>query len=78
MFEMNVTQLTIILDSIIWAIRHTERNVAETGLVLLEDLITLYSQSNLINEFCSHYYMKILREIFNVMTGYVVQFIFIC
>lgn len=28
------------MDSIIWAFRHTERNVAETGLNLLLDMLT--------------------------------------
>ncbi len=32
-------QLALMLDSIFWAIRHTERNVAETGLMLLLELL---------------------------------------
>lgn len=31
----NPGQLKLIIDSIVWAFRHTERNVAETGLNLL-------------------------------------------
>jgi exportin-1 len=29
-------QLKLVIDSIVWAFRHTERNVAETGLSLLQ------------------------------------------
>lgn len=35
MFLMSPQQLKLVIDSIIWAFRHTERNVAETGLQLL-------------------------------------------
>lgn len=33
-------QLKLVMDSIIWAFRHTERNVAETGLNLLLEMLT--------------------------------------
>jgi len=36
LFGMSPPQLKLLIDSIIWAFRHTERNVAETGLLLLE------------------------------------------
>ena len=32
-------QLKLVMDSIFWALRHTERNIAETGLNLLLDLL---------------------------------------
>ena len=36
---MSPAQLKLVVDSIVWAFRHTERNVAETGLDLLTDLL---------------------------------------
>lgn len=36
LFAMNPAQVKLLIDSIVWAFRHTERNVAETGLLLLE------------------------------------------
>lgn len=36
LFAMSAPQVKLLIDSIIWAFRHTERNVAETGLLLLE------------------------------------------
>ena len=33
------------MDSIIWAFRHTERNVAETGLNLLLEMLTNFQVS---------------------------------
>ncbi len=35
LFMMSPAQLKLVIDSIVWAFRHTERNVAETGLNLL-------------------------------------------
>ena len=32
-------QLKLVMDSVIWAFRHTERNIAETGLNLLLELL---------------------------------------
>ena len=31
LFTMSPAQLKLVIDSIIWAFRHTERNVADTG-----------------------------------------------
>jgi hypothetical protein len=40
MFCVIWQQLKLVMDSIIWAFRHTERNVAETGLNLLLEMLT--------------------------------------
>ena len=36
LLAFNQHQMKLIIDSIVWAFRHTERNVAETGLNLLQ------------------------------------------
>lgn len=41
LFLMSPAQLKLVVDSIVWAFRHTERNVAETGLNLLAVSSTL-------------------------------------
>ena len=33
LFTMSPDQLKLVIDSIVWAFRHTERNIAETGNV---------------------------------------------
>lgn len=35
LFLMSGAQLKLVVDSVVWAFRHTERNIAETGLNLL-------------------------------------------
>ena len=41
---MSGAQQGLLIDSIVWAFRHTERNVAETGLQLLADMLNRFMQ----------------------------------
>lgn len=41
-----VQQLKLVMDSIVWAFRHTERNVAETGLNLLLEMLGNFQVSH--------------------------------
>lgn len=68
LFEMTPAQLKLVVDSIVWAFRHTERNVAETGLNLLLEILVTFSRSPAAGEFYRAYYALVLREIFAVMT----------
>lgn len=66
---MSPQQQQLLIDSIVWAFRHTERNVADTGLSLLNDLILRFIQEqDLLGGFCKTYYCRLLGEIFAVMT----------
>jgi exportin-1 len=66
---MSPQQQQLLIDSIVWAFRHTERNVADTGLSLLNDLILRFIQEqDLLGGFCKAYYCRLLGEIFAVMT----------
>ena len=38
LFTMSPDQLKLVIDSIVWAFRHTERNIAETGTPILQDV----------------------------------------
>lgn len=66
---MSPQQLQLVIDSIIWAFRHTERNVADTGLNLLLEMLAMFDTSNMATHFYQTYYMPLTREIFAVMTG---------
>jgi len=62
-------QQSLLIDSIVWAFRHTERNVADTGLSLLNDLLMRYVQErDLLGQFLQQHYCRLLQEIFAVMT----------
>ncbi|KAL6581633.1 Exportin-1 [Orobanche minor] len=56
------------MDSIIWAFRHTERNIAETGLNLLLEMLKNFQASEFCNQFYKTYFLTIEQEIFAVLT----------
>ncbi|KAL6757535.1 exportin [Haematococcus lacustris] len=68
LMQFNSAQLKLIIDSIVWAFRHTERNVAETGLSLLQDLLSQVSLCPGATQFFQAYYLHIMQETFAVMT----------
>ncbi|KAL1550627.1 Exportin-1 [Salvia divinorum] len=66
--HLSSEQLKLVLDSIIWAFRHTERNIAETGLNLLLEMLTNFQGSEFCNQFYRTYFLTIEQEIFAVLT----------
>ncbi|KAI5082300.1 hypothetical protein GOP47_0002043 [Adiantum capillus-veneris] len=68
LFKLSGQQLKLVMDSIIWAFRHTERNVAETGLNLLLEMLTNFQVSEFCNQFHQSYFLTIEQEIFAVLT----------
>ena len=60
----------VILDSIIWAFKHTMRNVAETGLRILLVLFQKMAEqpSEIGSKFFKTYYTDILEHLFAVVT----------
>ncbi|KAK1366356.1 Importin N-terminal domain-containing protein [Heracleum sosnowskyi] len=61
-------QLKLVMDSIIWAFRHTERNIAETGLNLLLEILKNFQATDFCNQFYRSYFLTIEQEIFAVLT----------
>nr|XP_024394785.1 protein EXPORTIN 1B-like [Physcomitrium patens]XP_024394786.1 protein EXPORTIN 1B-like [Physcomitrium patens] len=61
-------QLKLVVDSIIWAFRYTERNVAETGLNLLLERLTNFQASEFCNQFHQTYILTTEQEVFAVLT----------
>jgi len=62
---------TLIIESIKWAFKHTERNVAETGLsTLLELLNNIQAKCDVavMNAFYTTYYLGLLQDVFSVLT----------
>ena len=65
---LNATQLKLMIDSVVWAFRHTERNVADTGLNLLLSLLEAFMHSPHANQFYSQYSLTLFQEVLAVMT----------
>ncbi|KAM0943808.1 putative importin-beta domain, armadillo-like helical, exportin-1/Importin-beta [Dioscorea sansibarensis] len=66
--QLSSQQLKLVMDSIIWAFRHTERNIAETGLNLLLEMLRNFQVSEFRNQFHRTYFLTIEQEIFAVLT----------
>merc|ERR1712018_280060 len=63
------TQFKLVLDSIIWAFKHTMRNVADTGLNILFQLLQNVSGNpDAAQSFYQTYYTDILQHMFSVVT----------
>lgn len=62
-------QFKLVLDSIIWAFKHTMRNVADIGLQILVELVeNIDRETAAIQSFYQTYYLDILQHIFSVVT----------
>ena len=69
LFMLHPEQFKIIINSILWAVKHQEPNIAEIGLNTLINLITnLTPNKEALNQFYSAYLMQICRDIFIVLT----------
>ncbi|XP_072954085.1 protein EXPORTIN 1A [Typha angustifolia] len=68
LIQLSSQQLKLVMDSINWAFRHTERNIAETGLNLLLEMLKNFQVSEFCNQFYRSYYLTIEQEIFAVLT----------
>lgn len=68
---MPSAQLKLILDSIIWAFKHTHREIQDTGLEICLELIDNFSKladRSLSNSFFQTFYLGLLQDIFAVLT----------
>uniref|UniRef100_A0A0K8SDD3 Exportin-1 n=1 Tax=Lygus hesperus TaxID=30085 RepID=A0A0K8SDD3_LYGHE len=62
-------QFKLVLDSIIWAFKHTMRNVADTGLQILHQLLLNVEQNEqAASSFYVTYFLDILQHILSVVT----------
>lgn len=58
------------MDSVVWAIKHTMRDIADTGLYLALEVIdnVLKTDQGVANAFFQTYYLSILQDSFYVLT----------
>ncbi|KAI6022703.1 CRM1 C terminal-domain-containing protein [Pisolithus marmoratus] len=63
-------QFKLFMDSIIWAIKHTLRDIADTGLNLCLEVINNFASAEpaVCNAFFQQYFLSILQDIFFVLT----------
>jgi len=61
---------SLFLDSIVWAFKHTMRDVADTGLIVCLELVNNFAASNVesSNAFFQQHYIRLLQDVFVVLT----------
>jgi exportin-1 len=69
LFSMPLAQQKLLVDSIMWALKHTERNISETGLDILQELLTNLAPNPQISQpFYQAFLLSIIQDIMVVMT----------
>ncbi|CAG0915869.1 unnamed protein product [Notodromas monacha] len=61
-------QFKLVMDAVIWAFKHTMRNVADCGLQILQQLFQNMSTFDVAQRFYQAYFMEILQHLFSVVT----------
>ena len=63
-FSVPKEQQKLVVDSIVWAIRHTERNIADTGLdILLELLQNVEQHPQIAQDFYQSFLLELMKEV---------------
>ena len=61
-------QFKLLMDSIVWAFKHTMRNVAEIGLNVILTLLQKFSLDPVGSQFFQTYFIDLMKHIFSVVT----------
>ncbi|QRW27605.1 nuclear export receptor CRM1 [Rhizoctonia solani] len=70
LLSLPAIQFKLLFDSIIWAIKHTMRDIADTGLNLLLEIVNNFASAEeaIANSFFQQYYLPMLQDTFFVLT----------
>lgn len=70
LMKLPAAQLKLIMDSVVWAFKHTMRDIADTGLSICLDVINNFSASDpvIANQFYQAYFLNLLNDVFYVLT----------
>ncbi|KAJ9099182.1 Exportin-1 [Naganishia friedmannii] len=86
LLELPPPQFKLFMDSIIWAIKHTMRDIAEIGLNLAVEVLRNFQKTdaNIANSFYQQYLLPMLGDVFYVLTdadhksGFKLQAMLLC
>jgi len=69
-FSINPALFKLVIDSVVWAFKHTERHISETGLNILLEMLRNVSDAgpDVSSAFYKSYFLSILQDIFVVLT----------
>lgn len=69
LFEIPPEHQKLVVDSVVWAFKHTERNIAETGLEILYELLMNVGRTPSVAQgFYRQFLLSLIQDILAVMT----------
>lgn len=69
LFNIPPTHQKLVIDSVVWAMKHTERNIANTGLEILHELLLNVGRNpNIAQGFYQQYLLALIQDVFAVLT----------
>jgi exportin-1 len=68
LLRLNPQQFQLCMDSIIWAMQHLDRNIADIGLETLNDLLINIQKSEVSNQFYQTYFLSLLSDLLGLLT----------
>lgn len=68
LLRLEAAQFELVIKSISWALRHLERNIADTGLNILLELLQNVQKSEVANDFYTTYFITVLQEVLDVLS----------
>lgn len=70
LLELPPQQFKLIMDSVVWAFKHTMRDIADTGLNIAFEIVNNFASSapEIANSFYQQYLLTMLGDVFYVLT----------
>lgn len=68
LLDMSPENFKLIIDSIVWAFRHTMRSVSKTGLQLLAEMLDNVEKAGVADPFYTSWFLPLLNELLVVLT----------
>uniref|UniRef100_A0A7R9ZL58 Exportin-1 C-terminal domain-containing protein n=1 Tax=Craspedostauros australis TaxID=1486917 RepID=A0A7R9ZL58_9STRA len=69
LFNIPPEHQKLVVHSVVWAMKHTERNISDTGLEILNELLQNVGQTpNVAQGFYQQYLLSLIQDVFAVMT----------
>jgi len=69
LFNIPSEHQKLVVDSVVWAMKHTERNISETGLEILHELLLNVGRTpNVAQGFYQQFLLALIQDVFAVLT----------
>eukprot|EP00566_Odontella_aurita_P002334 CAMPEP_0113600474 /NCGR_PEP_ID=MMETSP0015_2-20120614/42722_1 /TAXON_ID=2838 /ORGANISM="Odontella" /LENGTH=1086 /DNA_ID=CAMNT_0000508725 /DNA_START=303 /DNA_END=3563 /DNA_ORIENTATION=- /assembly_acc=CAM_ASM_000160 len=69
LFNIPPEHQKLVIDSVVWAMKHTERNISDTGLEVLQELLQNVGRTpDIAQGFYQQYLLTLIQDVFAVMT----------